>query len=52
VFVCDKCSSSDKTAKITAVLMSSSASAAATGQRLPEFNIAIDFVFLCAGIHV
>jgi hypothetical protein len=31
VFVCDKCSSSDKTAEITAVPISSSASAATTG---------------------
>jgi hypothetical protein len=31
VFVCDKCSSSDKTAEIMAVPMSSSASAAAMG---------------------
>jgi hypothetical protein len=31
--VCDKCSSSDKTAEITAVPISSSASAATTGQR-------------------
>jgi hypothetical protein len=31
VFVCDKCSSSDRTAEITAVPISSSASAATTG---------------------
>jgi hypothetical protein len=31
VFVCDKCSSSDKTDEVTAVLISSSASAATAG---------------------
>jgi hypothetical protein len=31
MFVCDKCSSSDKTAEVTAVPISSSASAATTG---------------------
>jgi hypothetical protein len=40
VFACDKCSSSDKTVEVTA-LISSSASAAAA-----ELNIAIGFVIL------
>jgi hypothetical protein len=42
--VCEKCSPSDKTAEITAVPISSSASAVTTGQ---EFNTATGFFILC-----
>jgi hypothetical protein len=46
MFVCDSCSSSGKVAEITAVAISSSASAVETG-RLQEFDTANAFE-LCA----
>jgi protein-arginine kinase activator protein McsA len=52
VFVCDKCSSSERTAEITAIPISSCASAVIMGYNYKNSILPPVLLFLSEGIHV